>query len=592
MSYCIECKNQNIKKCASFGYLSDRKRVSCSSHRQLGMLNIANMSELCEKCLKEGKYIRASFGFVKDNKRISCVSHKDPKMLDLVNIKSMCKECSKQGKNTQSSFGFTKDKKKISCSLHKEPNMLDLTNMNTICKKCLLEEKYVHASFGFLTDKRRVSCSFHREINMIDLSVVNKLCEKCLEEGESVVAQFGFLSDKKKISCSIHALESMINLSENRYCKECLENGIKTQASYGFELDKKRIACSKHTKSSMLNLANINNWCKMCKEIGIDKRASYGFDSDKKRVACSKHAESNMVDLVSVNKGCVSCKEQDIFKIASFGLLFEKKTHCAVHKQPNEYSNNNPSCEECLERPCYGDSKLDEIPKRCEEHKKATDDDMIRRVCEGCLDSHFIHSSHSKCFGCLGFDKSKKNRKVKERKIDNLLTSLSSKIGVPIRDSRVDKGCSNKRPDFYYKNFNPFFDLIVEVDEFQHSKYTCGINGEFQRMINICEQDTGTPTVVIRFNPDDYYGPSGEIVKAYKNREQKLESVILGLKNRSEPLSEKNESIFIIYLFYDGFSDSDELLRPLKYKHDGNGNLIVKHRHPHSLKKKHIIETN
>ena len=45
----------------------------------------------------------------------------------------------------------------------------------------------------------------------------------------------------------------------------------------------------------------------------------------------------------------ITGNQLDIERSASFGKLYEKKTHCALHKLSNEYMNNNPKCEKCNE---------------------------------------------------------------------------------------------------------------------------------------------------------------------------------------------------------------------------------------------------
>jgi hypothetical protein len=539
----------------------------------------------CVICYSNGIIKRASFGFLSDKKMNHCSSHKQENMVDLQHIKKGCIICLENGIFKQSSFGFLSDKKMNHCSSHKQENMVYLVHIKNGCLVCQEQGIFKNPTYGFLLDKKRTHCSKHQLENMVSLIDIKKRCISCEEQGIFKQSSFGFLSDKKKTHCSSHKQENMVDLQNiKKGCIICLENEIFKQASFGFLYNKKMSHCSSHKQENMVALINIKKGCIICLENGIFKRASFGFLYDKKMSHCSSHKQENMVDLEHINQGCIICKENGIFKRTSFGKLFEKKIHCIVHKKNNEYKNNNPKCLKCKNKPFYGDEKLDEIPQRCEEHKLETDIDIISRKCILCGDEYFIPSSFDKCKSCLGWlQKKKNNRGVKEKKIEILLKSLSNTLGEPTCDKKVENGCSNKRPDFYYKDFNDCFSLIVEVDENQHSKYTCGIQAEMTRLINIYENDNGGfPLIIIRFNPDKYYYEN-KVITTYDGREKVLQNVILGLKNKNEI---KNK-IGIIYLYYDNFNTLQIATEPLNYEY-ANGNIIINHKHPHSLENKHI----
>jgi hypothetical protein len=149
-------------------------------------------------------------------------------------------------------------------------------------------------------------------------------------------------------------------------------------------------------------------------------------------------------------------------------------------------------------------------------------------------------------------------------------------------DVTVRGGCSKKRPDFFFKDFSEIFHLIVEVDEFQHSKYSCSYEGEMKRLINIYEQDSGGfPLVVVRYNPDSYYKNNNVMITDLSYREKVLVDTINGLKNRKVV----DKRIYVIYLFYDNFDNVE--LRPFEYKTE-NGKLIIDHKHPHTTKQINI----
>jgi hypothetical protein len=582
---CVICYSNGIIKRASFGFLSDKKMNHCSSHKQENMVNLEHINQGCIICLENGIFKRASFGFLSDKKMNHCSSHKQENMVYLVHIKNGCLVCQEQGIFKNPTYGFLLDKKRTHCSKHQLENMVSLIDIKKRCISCEEQGIFKQSSFGFLSDKKKTHCSSHKQENMVDLQHIKKGCIICLENGIFKQPSFGFLSDKKMTHCSSHKQENMVDLQNiKKGCIICLENEIFKQASFGFLYNKKMSHCSSHKQENMVALINIKKGCIICLENGIFKRASFGFLYDKKMSHCSSHKQENMVDVVNINNGCIICKENGIFKRTSFGKLFEKKIHCIVHKKNNEYKNNNPKCLKCKNKPFYGDEKLDEIPQRCEEHKLETDIDIISRKCILCGDEYFIPSSFDKCKSCLGWlQKKKNNRGVKEKKIEILLKSLSNTLGEPTCDKKVENGCSNKRPDFYYKDFNDCFSLIVEVDENQHSKYTCGIQAEMTRLINIYENDNGGfPLIIIRFNPDKYYYEN-KVITTYDGREKVLQNVILGLKNKNEI---KNK-IGIIYLYYDNFNTLQIATEPLNYEY-ANGNIIINHKHPHSLENKHI----
>jgi hypothetical protein len=537
----------------------------------------------CITCDKEGKFKIASFGLQKDGKKIMCSRHKTENMINLKSINSGCVSCKKEGKFKIASFGLKEDNKKVACITHKSDDMIDLINKNKGCITCNKEGKFRRAFFGLQKDGIKVMCSRHKLDSMIDLSTKDE-CITCKKEGKDKRASFGFEKDGKLLMCSPHKIKGMVNLKdEKNTCSTCREEGIFKIASFGLIENNKKIKCFKHKSDDMINLVNKNNGCITCKEEGKFKVATYGFEKDGQKVACSTHKLDDMIDLVNKNNGCITCKEEGKFKRASFGLLFEKKIHCSTHKTPNEFYKNNPTCTDCSERPFYGDEKTDEIPKRCEEHKKPTDYDMVQRKCTLCEDLYFIPSSLDKCRRCLGFELEKKV-KIKEKKVLNLLTTLIPKTGSFTTDSQIFSGCSKRRPDFYYPKFNDSFELIVECDEFQHSKYSCSIQGELLRIIDIYEQGTGGfPLLFVRFNPDPYYYKD-DLIKIYKNREEILKKTILGLKNRTE----FDMKIGVIYLFYDNFSEDNIMVRPLDYEVD-KGILKVIHNHPLSKQTNHEI---
>lgn len=531
----------------------------------------------CRKCQDENILRRASFGKNKDKLLISCSEHKDKEMIDLIHMSKNCIECFKNNILKQATYGYNNEL--THCLYHKDTNMNDNKNKNN-CIECLKNKVTKRGVFGYIHNKEDRYCSNHKEKNMINLENISNLCVVCLEKGIFKEACYGYT---KREYCFEHKKNDMNYLKKESFCIKCRKDDILKRANFGFLSDRKKVFCEKHKINNMVNLANLNLCCKTCLDIGLVTRSTYGYIKDKKLIRCAKHKENNMVDINNYNKCCVVCKSNNIFKRASCGKLFEKKIHCKSHSLPNEFLNNNPKCEVCKkEKPVYGGEK-DIIPKRCEEHKSDTDVDLVSRECESCKLDIFIPSTQSKCYRCLNWNiKGVTNRGVKEKNVLKCLTQLSNVTGLPlpINDQKIGDGCSKRRPDFYYKDFTDTFSLVVEVDEHQHSRYSCSIEGEMRRIITLYEEDSGGfPLLFIRFNPDSYYFKE-KVITSYVGRQDKLKDVIKSLKNRNQ----LDYPINVIYLFYDNFEEVK--IEPLTYKIE-NGNLVIKHKHPLSLQTEH-----
>ncbi len=583
---CKRCADEGIFKQASYGLNSDKVMVFCAGHKTDEMINIANLKRGCKVCSDEGVFRQPIFGSDTDKIKVACAKHRTENMIDLVHKSSLCQQCSDEGISRRASFGLITDKIMVTCSKHKTNDMVDLVNLKRGCQECLKNNILKRATFGSKTNGIRIACSAHRTKEMIDLVHNKAECYNCAEEGIFRRGSFGLVSDGLSIACSKHKTSDMVDLNNNKKnCAQCLKNGITRQNSYGLLSDGLRVACAEHRSEEMICIANLKNMCQKCVKNGVYKLATFGLNVNKRKVACIHHKTTDMIDLAHTNNNCITCKEIGMVKRATYGPLFESKIHCVIHSKKNEYSRNNPKCEKCFEKPIYGDEKLNDIPIRCEQHKNLDDVNMVSRICDNCKDEYFIPTTQTMCHGCLGWFKKKTyNRGVKETRVARCLEKLSIITGIahPIRDRQVQKGCSKRRPDFYYPDFTDMFSLIVEVDEHQHSRYSCGILGEMQRMIILYEEDSGGfPLLFIRFNPDLYYY-NKKVIKAYSGREEKLTDIIRGLKNRSTI----DFSIGVIYLYYDDFDNPE--ITPLTYQAE-NGILKITHKHPHDSKIVHDI---
>jgi hypothetical protein len=291
-----------------------------------------------------------------------------------------------------------------------------------------------------------------------------------------------------------------------------------------------------------------------------------------------------MEDIVHKNN-CKLCLDNGKSTQASFGHLFEKKIYCSKHKLNNTYIKNNPKCESknCTKRPLYGNSTLDILPIRCEDHTKDGDVNRISKECKNCYLEEFIPIDSLICVRCQNdFKKIVSQRGLKENKVRVCLNKEFPTSSI-ISDQKGE--CTRYRPDLFFKDFHPLFHVIVEVDERQHSSYVCkeareskGVKSiELLRMINIFEGDMqGKATLFIRFNPDPYKY-KGKVIKSYDRRERMLVNTMLMLKNYKDI----NFSLGVIYLFYDNFEENNIHIEPLEYSLDFSSECcVIKHKHP------------
>lgn len=581
--YCYACQDKGIEKRASYGY---NIKIACVNHKTNDMINLIHINDFCIECKKNGMFKMPSFGYENDGKKLYCSEHKLDNMINLVDKNKNCIVCSKKSIRKRGCYGYEDDNEKLYCSKHKLYNMINLSNKHIYCNECKKNNINKLSSYGYLEYNEKIRCFDHKIEGMINLNNINNNCITCINEGEFCQANFGFKKDNIRLMCSKHKLNGMIDLVHKKdKCIKCSKENINKTASFGFKKDMKKISCSKHKTPDMINIVDIKGGCVKCIKEDKFTKASFGYILDMKKTHCSKHKTPDMINLTDLNRCCIICKENKIYKIAGFGKIFEKKIHCLTHKLDNEYSNNNPKCQiqNCKEKPFYGQINKDILPARCEKHKLSADIDMISRECKICMLDVFIPSSNNTCYRCLGIENSKNRRGLKEEKIHICLTTLSKYMGIrePVRDMKIKDGCSKRRPDFYYRDFNDNFSLIIEVDEHQHTKYSCSIEGELKRMIILYEEDNGGfPLIFIRFNPDAYYY-NNKIMNKYDGREKILSDVIRGLKNRTDILMK----IGVIYLYYDNFNSLNIKIQPLDY-HVNNGVLNINHNYPLSRKNK------
>ncbi len=214
------------------------------------------------------------------------------------------------------------------------------------------------------------------------------------------------------------------------------------------------------------------------------------------------------------------------------------------------YSNNNPNCDKCGERPYYTNDGTN-YPRRCETHKLPDDTNVVEKRCIKCYLEYYLNVNDL-CNNCNDWFV-KKVHKSKETHIKDVLDA--NNIKYTSSDKPVDiSSCSKRRPDFLIDK-GTFF-IVLEVDENQHKSRACEC--EQIRMIQI-HQDIGMNTVFIRYNPDNYINNLNEKITYDNGREKDLLDLLKGLHNRitvDDPLS-------AYYIAYDGYNGI-----PQKFKID------------------------
>ena len=508
------CSFIGCKKRPSYGDEIDKITLYCKDHKESHHIIIKNKKCKFPNCKKQ-----PTFGNEKDKIVLYCKNHKEPHHIDLKNKKCQFPNCKKRP-----NFGNEKDKIALYCKIHKESQHIDLTH-----KKCQFPNCKKQPSYGDEKDKIKLYCVEHKEPHHIN--VVTKRCQypNCKK-----IPTFGDEKDKIALYCKDHKESHHIDLKN----KKCQFPNCKIRPSYGDEKNKIALFCKDHKEAHHIDLKH-----KKCQFSHCRKQPSFGNEKDKIVLYCVEHKQSNHIDLTHKKCQFPTCSTR-----ATFGQLFKEKKHCAKHKLPGEYKENNPKCisEDCKDLPIYTDQQ-NNYPLRCEKHKLLIDKDVIQRPCSKCGLSYFIKEGNL-CDTC--YPNYETIRLRKEVEVKNLLDL--HKLEPNSWDKRlIGDLCGIERPDFYFfikfgKNETA---LILEVDEDQHKYRSCD---DLPRMFNISQNFHEIPVIFIRYNPDNYKDLSGLKHKFGKSREATLITVLKSMLNNAYKFQDK---LTIMYLFYDENQD-------------------------------------
>jgi hypothetical protein len=492
--------------------------IRCSSHKDLNMVDVK--SKKCITCKK----LYPNFNYAGKKSPEYCSSCKDPSMINITCNK--CIICKKK----QPNFNYIGEKNLLYCSDCKKEDMIDVHHDK--CEKC----KKVQPIYNYENEIQPKYCNKCKEPNMVD--VKNKKCIKCKKTRPT----YNYPTELRGIYCNSCKEPDMINVM-NKKCITC-----NTQFPiFNYESEKKALYCSTCKEPSMVDV--VNKKCITCKS----KRPSYNKDGETSAKYCFDCKESDMVDVN--HKRCVTCRKRAIYAYPGVS-----ETHCATHKQSGMMINSRKRCimNDCKEIATHGINK----PLHCEIHATDSGYNLAEQTCSKCNRIDVLNKNGI-CINFCSFEEKDRLMKKSVKKHEEFIGKLLKEeidLTCMYQDEVVDSTCSKKRPDFVYHCGTHI--VIIEVDENQHKSYKCTvygdtkegkIKGENIRMYEIAQSFDGLPVVFIRYNPDELKDVDQHKVKISSSKRHLL--LIKWIKTIFR--MEWKQGIYVKYLFYDGFQESN-----------------------------------
>ena len=386
--------------------------------------------------------------------------------------------------------------------------------------KCEHEGCESRPSFGNKRGKSRF-CVKHKTAEMVN--VISKRCE---HEGCDSRPNFGIKGGKGRF-CVIHKTVEMVDVNHKR----CEHEGCDIKnPNFGIKGGKGRF-CVSHKTAEMVDVKN-----KRCEHEGCDSRPSFDITGGKGRF-CVIHKTAEMVDVKSKR-----CEHEGCNIRRLYGKPGHQKSHCAKHRQKGMIRRPNSKCVSCKELAIWGTNW---IPKHCEGHKTADEQNLVEQPCISC-NLMYILDKENKCENCNP-ESFATARLAKQNALMDYLDARDLKGSST--DTTVDHGiCGKERPDRVYDFGDKI--VILECDEHQHQDRQCLC--EQTRMVNIGQSFGGLPVYFIRWNPDDYSPENNrknpeELAKRYKL----VGDLIRDIKKKKHILPKALVSA--IYLYYDGW---------------------------------------
>ena len=360
---------------------------------------------------------------------------------------------------------------------------------------------------------------------------------------KKVTPTFNYEGEKTALFCEACKAPGMINI-KNTTCEKCKVK----QPSFNYKGLPKKF-CSDCKEIDMIDV--INKKCEKChKKIPI-----FNYEGETIRRFCGDCKEPGMVDIY--NRICIdkSCRRRVQYALP--GMLPE---YCSTHrtegmiKNPRKQCTSNP----CREIATHGIKE----PLHCDAHALENEYNLVERCCKKCERIDVLNMDGLCVNFCSHEEKDriiKKQIKQHEEFIGKL---LQTEINIPYiyQNEIVDKNCSKKRPDFVYHCGTHI--VIIEVDEDQHKSYKCTaygdtkdgkMKGENIRMFDIAQSFDGLPVIFIRYNPDNFKNKNNRIVKLPTT---KRHTILIKWINKYFEMK-WNNGLYVKYLFYDGYEESD-----------------------------------
>lgn len=480
------CEIPGCETQPTYGNPSDMIARRCKKDQHPEDIDVHN-----KKCEVKGCPHQPTYGDASDMLHKRCKKHMLPTDEDV-----RSKRCEYIGCKTQPIFGDVNDMIRKRCFTHKSETDMDVSN-----KRCEHHQCTTRPSFGCPIELVVKRCKTHA-IKDSDIDLISKMCEypNC-----KISASFGDENEDIARRCKKHKLCGYINL-RGRFC-ECF--GCKVHASFGDPEDMIPLTCFEHMKSHYENVVS-----KRCEAIDCKTMPVFGNPIDRIRKRCCEHKELTDKDVVSKKCARMGCDKQP-----SYGNPNDMiPVRCAEHKLGTDGDVKHKLCEKssCIVHANFGDP-IDQIPKRCASHISKGDVDVTNRKCNIC-------NKHQVRYGdiCAKCDPSVKKRK--EYVVVEYLETHANELLNGFTHNRTLSGETGKmyRPDLLF--LMTTHAVILEIDEHQHKRYNQ--IQENQRMIEL-QKTLNSPTIFIRFNPDEYRSQGKLVNPPLENRLTLLSETIL-----------------------------------------------------------------
>lgn len=481
-------------------------------------------------CIEDECYNLATFGSKYFKLGLYCQKHTLPRYIDIKH--KLCQTCNKARAN----YGIKGTKEPIHCYKHRLDNEINLVPN----KKCIFEKDGVNcnitARYGTPNTTEKLYCEAHKPDGYLNNAVV-----KCnFKDGCNIRANFAPKGSTKPLTCEKHAGDDYINVraklcihpnctvsanyidistGEMKYCNRHRPTDIETKIKntckagnctksrlYGFK-GKSKLYCKEHKLDGMIYLSKKK--CELC-----DKNAHYGVPDSKIPIRCQEHKDSSHVRIGDDN--CTQCNRK-----AGYGFIGQKLTACSDHKTDGMLSKKQITKARKNTTTC----------PICEETIIAIDN-----YCPSCKNYIEVNKTESKVNITV-------KGHFKELGIKKLLEDNQFEF---IHNRTIPDDESKRRPDFRIKTKNGH--IIIEVDEFQHSRRSSDYNCECEitRMKQIYHGLKEPNLLFIRYNPDNYKPSFGNVQTELERHKTLLKYLRYYMNNEIENLK-------VLYLFYDGY---------------------------------------